>query len=208
MFNSQWFLKHQKTLLLFANSFIGRYVLCLKTSSVGKNKIIKILPNSITWKGKKKNEYVTEFRTHDKFGKRIFYAFKPIWYLFHLWDMVWYPNFNLGFDTATFYPAAGAASPVDGVVARHGIDEAFATIRAGAGTISSATDADAQASRLTASATTNQYSLLRRGIFLFDTSSYIVWRANPVILTARSIPPIIMGSSVISFFNNRIISFC
>jgi hypothetical protein len=171
IFSPQWFTRHQKILLWFANSWIGRRILCINgnRSSVGKNKIIKILPNSITWKTGKK--YHTEFRTHDKFAKRIYYTFYPLWKLLHLWDMFWYPNFNLGFDsTGNLYPAAGANSPVDGYCFRGSVNETFANIRAGVGTGAEAS-AGEDNMYLNATSTTNQYSHMRRFIFCFDTSS-------------------------------------
>jgi len=169
MFNKLWFLKYQKLLLKFANSFIGRYILCIsgKKSSVGKNKIIRILPNSITWNGKKKNEFVTEFRTHDKFAKRIYYAFKPIWYLLHLWDMAWYPNFNLGFDSlGPLYPDAPPESTTVDDMIQNG-NASFAACRAASeGTLG----ADGQVSaNFNCTLDTGNY-YIGRYFHLFDTS--------------------------------------
>lgn len=105
MFNKSWFLKHQKLLLWFANTFIGRWILCINgnRSSVGKNRILKIEPNAITWKlkeTKKRIHLQTEFRTHDKFSKRIKYAFYPLWLIIHTWDTLfannYQPDWNLG----------------------------------------------------------------------------------------------------------------
>jgi len=178
MFDKQWFQTHQKLLLAFANTFLGRYTLRIngKRSSVGKNKIIRILPNSITWKGKKKNEYVIEFRTHNKFGKRLFYAFKPFWYLLHFWDFIWYPKFNLGFDTLTKYPDADPeTNTVDGYVQRSWEDgvgnESWSTKRAGAGTnaITTATVGGVDAD-LVGGDSSGQWWRIIRGITLFDTS--------------------------------------
>jgi len=51
----------------------------------------------------------TDFRTHEKFGKRLYYGLKPLWYLLHFWD--WstavQPKLNVGFDTLTAYPVPG-----------------------------------------------------------------------------------------------------
>lgn len=169
MFDKNWFTRFQKPLLWFANTLIGKWVFCLKTSSVGKNKIIKIEPNSITWKEGK--YFKTEFRTHDKFGKRLFYAFKPLWYLLHLWDMAWYPKFNLGFDTLTAYPSAGSSSPVDGWVYRGPQNETFSNIRTGAGENADNTTVNGNFLLLRATTTSNQYQYLTRAVFMFDTSS-------------------------------------
>src|SRR3972149_5143286 len=140
MFNAKWFQKHQGLLLWFANNLLGRYVFRVysKRSSVGKNKIIRILPNSITWQAEGK--YHTEFRAHNKFSKRIHSAFYPLWWLMHQWDTLFanslMPNLNLGFDSLTAYPDPDVeVSTVDGNVKRSGVDEVFGTIRAGAGSV-------------------------------------------------------------------------
>lgn len=165
MFSKQWFNSHQAILLRFANTWLGKKILRIDS----KEKLIGILPNAIFWrKGKK---YVAEFRTHDKYAKRLFYSFKPLWYLFHLWDMVWYPKFNLGFDTfGPVYPAAGANSPVDGEVNVIGKDEAFATLRAESGSAAGPTAAQSNIG-IRSSTTSNQFSQMYRFVSLFDTST-------------------------------------
>lgn|SRR3990167_5927499 len=72
---------------------------------------------------------------------------------------------------STFNPAAGAVSPVDGVASREGVDEAFTTIRAGAGTNASSISSEDYAFRVRTSATTDQFQILQRAFFLFNTSS-------------------------------------
>lgn len=51
-----------------------------------------------------------DFRTHDKFSKRLYYAFYPLWWTLHQWDTLFANNFapqlNFGFDTLTAYPDA------------------------------------------------------------------------------------------------------
>lgn len=173
IFSTKWFIKHQGGLVWFANTFIGRRVLRIhgERSGIGKNKVVGILPNAIFWKGKKEDEYVAEFRTHDKFGKRLYFAFKPLWHLFHLWDAVWYPNFNLGFDTLTTYPAAGANAPVDGWVTAVTSALSFTNLRAAAGTGAVANNDGSGAGfiHLLGAATTNTFNTLHRGIFCFNT---------------------------------------
>lgn len=177
MLNEQWFLNHQKILLWFVNTQFGKRFFCIdgKKSSVGKNKIIKILPNAIFWKGKKKNQLIAEFRVHTKYAKRIYYALLPLWKLLHFWDMFWYPRFNFGFDsTGDLFPAAGANSPVDGYVARdiRGTgSETFSTIRTSAGNFSNETDAFQTIPFLESSTTTNEFDALYRDIICWDTSS-------------------------------------
>lgn len=70
------------------------------------------------------------------------------------------------------YPDAHPESTtVDGYARRVGVDETFATIRAGSGNGNLDTGTNTYAAFLVATATANQYSQLLRGIFLFDTSS-------------------------------------
>lgn len=141
---------------------------------MGSRKILQIKPNSITWKGQKRREYVREYRTNDKVGKRLYSAFKPLWYAVHAWDTLFanhvQPTWNLGFDTLTEYPVAGANSPVDGRVYRGPVNETFGTIRAGAGSTGDATVANDNAIFLLATTTSNQYQFLCRSGYTFDTS--------------------------------------
>lgn len=121
VFSNEWFDEHQSSLLKFANTRFGRYILRIngKRSDVKKNRIIKIQPHAITWL--ENNQYKTEFRTHAKFSKRLYHAFKPLWHLIHLWDMqianrLDY-SLNLGFDTLTAYPDASVETDtMDGYV--------------------------------------------------------------------------------------------
>lgn len=177
MFNKQWFRKHQKLLLLFANTWAGRKILCIsgKKSDIGKHKIIKIAPNYIEWKEGAK--YKIEFRTHDKFSKRLCYAFKPIWEAFHWFDMnianVYAPGLNLGFDELTFYSVAGANEPYDGYAYRGPVDEVWATIRAGAGTANDSATGEPLSIFINGSTTNNQFQYIIRSITLFDTSDLV-----------------------------------
>lgn len=176
VFSKKWFVLHQKKLLWFANTWFGRYVLRIhgKRSSVGKNRIARIDPNAITWavkKGKKKWILQTEFRTHDKFAKRLYYAFLPIWWLFHGWDWLTFkkPVWSLGFDTLTQYPRTiGTNEPCDGLLKGEHANSTLADLIASAGTSTYSTTTGVA---LVASATENLYSSLYRAEFCFDTSS-------------------------------------
>jgi hypothetical protein len=89
-FGSLFFLLHQDRLLWLLNApIIGRWfrwVLRIsgESSSVGSLKIDRILPNAIFWWHGDKQ--VAEFRTHAKFSKRLYYAFRPLWWTLHAWD--------------------------------------------------------------------------------------------------------------------------
>lgn len=178
VFSKDWFQVHQAKLLRFANSKIGRWILCINgdQSSVGDSKIVRIDPNAITWvnkKSKRKAYLTTEFRTNDKFARRLFYAFKPVWYLLHFLDWLVFdrvnPAYGFGFATLTQYPGSiGVDNPCDGFMRRSGVDETFATIIAGAGNATFNTDILV---RLFANAVSNHYQNVTRSIFCFDTSA-------------------------------------
>lgn len=74
--------------------------------------------------------------------------------------------------TLTVYPDAHVeTSTVDGRVTRNGVDQAFGTIRAGAGVEADDSTGEMNVAKIVASSTSNQYADVTRSIFLFDTSS-------------------------------------
>lgn len=74
--------------------------------------------------------------------------------------------------TTIVYPDAGTGgTTVDGHVRRSSVDQTFSAIRTGAGVAHSDTSANENCAQLTATATTNQYSVLRRSIFTADTNA-------------------------------------
>lgn len=118
-FNDAWFDKHQSKLLWLLNgplSFLFRYIFRIngKRSSVGKRKIEKIQPHYIIWKTGRPNELQAEFRSHPKFSKRIYFAFRPVWWALHFWDWVFAdwakPEWSFGFSTLTAYPDPGGSN--------------------------------------------------------------------------------------------------
>ncbi|MCK9371056.1 hypothetical protein M0R04_14185, partial [Candidatus Dojkabacteria bacterium] len=179
VFGTKWFEKHQQKLLWLLNTPIirvwFRYVMRIRKYDC--NTVIhQITPNSFTFNGKyledRKVELTTDFRTHNKYAKRIYYAFKPFWYILHFWDFATtiQPQLNLGFDTLTQYPGSiGAYNPINGDAFREGVDETFTTIQtsaAGGTKYSIGTRV-----QLNTSATTDHYSRLVRALCCFDTSA-------------------------------------
>lgn len=66
-------------------------------------------------------EFITTFRTHSKYAKRLYYEWTWIWNLIHKWDTSFankfIPALNLGFDSLTAYPDADTeVSTVDGYI--------------------------------------------------------------------------------------------
>lgn len=188
VFDKHWFKRYKLPLLLLVNTAYGKRFFCIDTdkSSVGKNWIINITPNSITWRDSKNKGVVsTEFRTHDKFAKRLYFSLLPLWSLFHSWDSLVnrlrMPLLNVGFDSLTAFPAAGANSPVDGYVGFGSADIAFSSVRAQAGNTAAVSDTANNLPWLGASTTTNQFATTFLAIFLFDTSAIT---ASPPVITA------------------------
>lgn len=192
LFDKNWFLKYQKILLWFCNtpliSIWFRWVLGINgnKSSIGKRKVLEIYPHAIRWFEKHKYSkrygplavYSIEYRTHAKFAKRLYYAFKPVWYLIHRWDLLFannfQPNWNFGFDT--FGPAYPDPDPesttTDGRVRRTPAEELFSAIRTGNGTSATDTEAsDSAFTQLIAGTTSGKYNENSRSIFLFDTAT-------------------------------------
>lgn len=74
--------------------------------------------------------------------------------------------------TTIVYPDAGTGgTTVDGHVRRSSVDQTFSAIRTGAGVAHSDTSANENCAQLTATSTTDVYSVLRRAIITADTSA-------------------------------------
>ena len=153
-------------------------------SGVGSRRILKIEPNAITWfKDWKdgKPQFCTEFRTHEKFGKRLYYGFYPLWMIFHFFDMViankFKPEWNLGFDTATYYPDADPESTtVDGQGAPYsagGSDWGTLRSAAGAAALLSSTGTTAVLGGIYTHSTTDKFVAIYRSAILFDISGLV-----------------------------------
>lgn len=167
-FNKAWFEKHQNKLLWLLKFRLFRKILRIECN----DRIVEITPNSYTTHVSGVT-FKTDFRTHDKYSKRLYYAFSPLWWAMHIWDIFAdkaIPKLSFGFDTLTAYPDPDPeTTTVDGQVQRVG-NEAFGTIRSGVGTSASPSGASTFL-QLTAGTTASNYILLRRWIGLFDTST-------------------------------------
>lgn len=175
VFSKDWFELHQKKLLWLSNSWVGRRLLKIhgNRSSVGKSQITKITPNSISWS--EGYEQKTEFRTHDKFAKRLYYGLKPLWFVLHGWDFVFGSvarQLDFGFSTLTAYPDPHPESTtVDGRAGVSGIDSTLAGIRNGSGNDASDNDTGNYLAQLSSNATTDHYNSSYLSIYTFDTAA-------------------------------------
>lgn len=182
MFSAPWFVAHQRTLLtLLRLPLVGRWfrwVLCIRPHDVGYRQVIVALyPHAYTV-ANADGTLTTDFRTHAKYAKRLYYAFRPLWWALHAWDAcianLFVPALNAGFDTLTVYPDPDPeTSTVDGGVEFKGFDT-FTNMRNSAGSgawpsraVSTAGDSGAIWLGATTSPT---FRGIGRGIYLFDTS--------------------------------------
>lgn len=210
-FDAAWFARHQGLLLaLLAEPLLGRWcrwVLCIRRHDVGyAAPIVRLLPHayvvrtpsvsrrrSAAFAGfrprvfaslQSTGTYTADIRTHPKYAKRLYDAFRPLWWLCHGWDQ-WIANplrpaWNLGFDTlpAAYPDPDPETTTFDGSVVRSGVDEPWSTLRSGAGTGVDDTVVWLRGVSFIASTTTNQWATLWRAELVFDTSG--IGAANDV----------------------------
>lgn len=184
VFGEKWFEKHQQKLLWLLNTPIVRlwfrWIMRIRKYDCATI-INRITPNSISYNVKVINdklEITTDFRTHDKYSKRLYFAFKPLWYLLHIIDWSLFDRYesltklNFGFSTLTVYPASGANSPVDGWVSTEGSGVTFANLISKAGTSAGPNASPAYFIYAGVNGNTNgSWWQMYRSIFCFDTSA-------------------------------------
>jgi len=173
-FGGEWFAKYQDWLLFLLNAPIlrlwTRWIFRMDTKY--RDIIVQVEPNNykiLLPDGQIRGD----FRTHPKFSKRVYFAFRWWWWCLHYIDeWVKVPQLSFGFDTLTAYPDPNPeTNTTDGGVYRSGVNETFANIITGSGTLVIDTGNDFNLLYLQGSTTTNQFQLNGRGIFLFNTSS-------------------------------------
>lgn len=184
VFDKFWFTRHQRKLLWLANSRIGKYI--FQFNKMGhhlENRVIKITPNSVAELIKIKDKEI-ELKEHffirNEYALKLYYVLLPLWWFMHIWDFFtvdyfhFAPKLNFGFLTLTQNPATNnSTSPVDGYVyafvSSPGVIWGTIIGRSGDGF------ADAQSNQtcfeMFSSTTLNNWQVLTRSIFCFDTSS-------------------------------------
>ena len=181
-FSEEWFQKHQRGLLWLCNAPIIKYwfrwILRVHRDIPIDKTINSLLPNCISygrrWVDIDRVEQKTDFRAHPKFAKRIYFAFKPLWWSLHYWDAMFadwlIPRWSFGFLTLTAYPDPDPeTATVDGYVKRNIVPGTWSDVRDGAGT----DRFDLQTLIrviFDAAVTTDLWDQLSRGIALFNTA--------------------------------------
>ena len=182
----RFFEKHQNLLLKVANSRLGRWYFRIQEHPISRQ-FFKIEPNALHWK--QGGEMVAEFRTANRYANRLKTSFFLVKNLIKILTALgtraliraeeaafWLSPVLLVGASGTFYPDANTESTsVDGNATRTpgglGAGESWANLRTGAGTSSSDSSADELAIRWSADNVSNQWRIMTRGFFLFDTSS-------------------------------------
>jgi hypothetical protein len=176
VFDTFWFEKYQPTFLWLLNSRFTkrwfRWVLRIRKHDAGYNRdIVRLQPNHYV-AVYSDDMFIADFRTHDKYAKRLYYAFYPVWLAMHVWDLLAdkaLPELSFGFGTLVKWPdAAPSVTTVDGMIRRAGTNEAFNTIHDSTGTTAFGSTATTGFAALFSG--TTAYNELDRSIFLFDTS--------------------------------------
>lgn len=129
VFSTRWFKLHQRTLLWWANTLIGRIILGIPL----KSRVVKLRPEmcAMTRDG---IHYQAFIYAGKQYADRLYYALRPIWYFLHGLDMignVMHLQVNFGFDSLTIY-----ANGTDGICSylyATQADTAFSTIRSRSG---------------------------------------------------------------------------
>lgn len=119
-FDERWFRKHQQILVGLLNVPIikiwFRWVLRIrKCDCLLSEKINLILPNQFHKNARVEGDKIfatADFRTHWKYSKRIYHAFKWVWWTLHFWDWLiadrFLPELSFGLFTLTKSPDAGS----------------------------------------------------------------------------------------------------
>jgi hypothetical protein len=162
-----------------------RWILRIHKDLLWNEIIVEIQPNNYkVFCGFDKDNKIlirADFRTHEKFSKRIYHAFSWIWWSLHFLNNIgsYLKNYvvterfipNFGFDTLTKYPDPDPeTSTVDGYVGRSA-SETFSGIRSGAGNVKSDETTPNYFFRLIGTPDSDSYTSMARSIFLFDTST-------------------------------------
>ena len=185
VFSKQWFKKYNNTLCWFANAPVIKYwfrwLLRIHNDIPFNVRVNRITPNSFTYDAKLKGdkiELTTDFRTHDKFSKRLYYGLKPLWYLMHFTDWAMLDRceqlskLSFGFSTLTFYPdASHGSTTVDGYVYAEIYGATWAQIRDGTGDGANDTATTGIFLIIQRAGSTSSWMKLTRSIFTFDTDS-------------------------------------
>jgi hypothetical protein len=127
MFDKEWFEKHQSKLTFLLNHWLFKYYFRFSMrihKSCKFNEYIDKIETHTFRVSLAENKYRSEFYTDNKFSKRMYFAYRPIWWMLHFLDWLIQrtinPEFSFGFDTLTVSPQHGNnLTTCDGYVVRN-----------------------------------------------------------------------------------------
>lgn len=181
-FDEAWFKKHQVTLLTLLNSKatsrLTRSVLCFcKEECPASRQICAIGPNRFSYDATLlpdgREQITTDFKTQDKFSRRIYFSLRPLWWIAHTWDEVAdyvKPRYSFGLSSLTAYGDDNVTT-CEGAIAQNTTNATWAAIRDGSGNTLNQNAANHYGFRLGCFPTTNKWIFVYRSIYTFDTSS-------------------------------------
>lgn len=187
MIDKQFFNRHQRNILKFTNSKIGRWFFGLNRL-VGDNKVLYITPSSVSV-ARNDGLYDTYCVSRNVYAinlaKVLFWlpvfqretngmnVLRPAYQLAFIFFLTLLkPSFGFLLTTSTFNPVAGTNSPIDGQINNGAGAQSFATSRAAAaGTSASATEGTAQFNGGYYDGNDANSNSIQRAVFHFDTSA-------------------------------------
>lgn len=187
-FGPDWFEKHQRGLLRLLRWKWFQWCLRIETNK----RITRILPHCfIVALGE--GLYQAKFHTHWNYSKRLYQAFKPLWWALHFWDWLvadrFAPKLSFGFLTLTAVPDLSSGSTTcDGEVDLISTASTWASIHdaADGNTVSSPSAAELFVG-LRTSATTNRFDELYRSFLTFNTAALTTGYTITIISASLSV---------------------
>ena len=189
LYEQHWFMRYQHLLVGLANTNEGRDLLCIDPWRKVPYPVVAVKYNCVKFylgRYRGRDWWRSDFRVGAKWGNVIRYRWRAIQKVLDkenlrqllAWPPVRLPNGRLvpvlaGGTHTTYFPQPDPeTTTVDGVLQRNIANPgaAWATLRAGAGTNAFPSIVTAEPFLQQAATTTDQYTILARGIFLFDTS--------------------------------------
>lgn len=178
-----------------------RKLLAIRECDVGwSREIVELAPHYYTV-ANDDGTLTTDFRTHDKYAKRLYYKLKPLWYLLHGWDMLvanpLVPAMNAGFDTLTVYPEAFPATTCgDFFISIDGFSDDWAILRERTSTNVVLDNANNYAFTIGNDTVTSKWYELVRGVLSFNTRSVGGNTVNSAVLSLAASGAVVDSLSI------------
>lgn len=174
----RFFAKYQRSLLFLANTRVGRWYFRL-TDHPKERVFTRILPFGVEWQNAD-GTFTFAAKTANKYANRIKHSLRHLKATLLALGLgaatrrgeALALQFLFAGVTTSFRPDADPESTTfDGYITRSSVSEGWSTIRGGAGNFGEDNNTDYFFAYWLATASSNQWDTIARGIFLFDTSA-------------------------------------